>query len=241
MKTIIINLCILFFTLTCVAQELKNEYKYAAKIYNLSLFEKIDEFRTDTSVFGQRNTAKNLSLLFPTVAFQFKADGKDFHEIELTNFKLNKFTTVDNGILDSSGSQQFLLRGSAITNFHISVRYEYILFLKKAMASKLVASIGFAINPFARIQKFEPMTSNAFETRNLNLGVRGFVIPRFNYFFNNRLFLDFNIPILISDYSFIRKTNRNPVIPVRQQTVSAFSFEAFAKVFSCRIGVGMKL
>lgn len=233
---------LLLFIKSGWAQNTNIDYKNALKIYNLTSFDEYEKSRkiNDTSSDAFYYTTKTLQILHPTIAFQWKTKKNNFHEIELTNFKLDKLETTTENRDDTAGNGQVISGNNLITT-SISARYEYILNFNKTKVTKLVPSLGFGINPYYRQNKYSPKTSASFSTSELYLGAKVFVTPRLTYYLSSRLFIDINIPICFFDLYFLSDKEDNPSIPQEERTISTFNFNQFPKVFSGRVGVGLKL
>jgi len=215
------------------------DYKSALKIYNLTSFdEQTITRRLTTSSPRYQYTNATLQILHPTIAFQWRSKKNNFHEIELTSFMLGKIGKTTDSITTNSAQT---ISGGDLTITEISLRYEYILNFNKSKDSKLVPSIGFGINPYYRQNKYSPKTSSSFPTSDINVGMRAFVTPRICYFLTSKLFLDVNIPLCIFDTFYYDGKEDNPALSLLERTTSTYNFSQFPKVFSGRIGIGIKL
>lgn len=218
------------------------DYKSALKIYNLTTFEEQTKSRrlNDSSSYRYQYTNTTLQFLHPTIAFQWKSKKNNFHEIELTSLMLGKIGTQIEIINDTTNNGQTISGGDQKTTV-ISARYEYILNLNKSKASKFVPSIGFGINPYYRQNNYSPKISSSFSTSEISVGMRTFITPRLTYFVTSKLFIDVNIPLCFFDTFYFVDKEENPAIPVQQRTITTFNYSQFPKIFSGRLGVGLKL
>lgn len=215
-------------------------YKNAIKIYNLTTFEEYREFKSDTSAYSfQFNTAA-LQILHPALAFQWKTNKNNFHEIELTNFMLNKVKTNSEIVNDSTGNRE-IISGNDLISTLISLRYEYILNFNKSKDKKLVPSIGFGVNPYFKQNNSSPKISNSFHTSEVIFGTRTFITPRLTYYIKQKFFVDINIPLCFSETYYLRDRKDNPNFPANQRTITTYNFDLFPNNFSGRLGVGLKL
>jgi len=224
------------------SQNTNLNYQTGLKLYNTTIFEEqLNSIQlSDTSSFRYQYTNTNLQILNPSIAFHWKSKKDNFHEIELTNFLINKVGTRTEILSDSSSNSQ-LISGDDITTTSLSVRYEYIVVLNKSKNSKIVPSIGFGVNPYFRKNNFAPKNSSSFPSTNQNFGIRTFITPRVTYFLTSKLFLDVNIPICFFDNSIVTENQNNPSIPISNRTTSTFNFNQFPKFRCARIGIGLKL
>lgn len=215
------------------------DYKSALKIYNLTSFDEqtISRKLTASSPLYQY-TNTTLQILHPTIAFQWQSKKNNFHEIELTSFMLGKIGTTTDTITTNIAQT---ISGGDLTITSISLRYEYILNFNKSKDSKFFPSIGFGINPYYRQINNSPKTSSSFHTSDINIGMRAFVIPRISYFLTSKLFFDVNIPLCFFDTSYYAGKEDNPAFSLLERTTNTYKFSLFSKVFSGRIGIGIKL
>ena len=109
------------------------DYKTGLKVYNLTTFYEQTKSRklNDTSSYSIQKTSTSLQILHPTIAFQWKSKTNNFHEIELTSFKLEKNGTKTENINDTTNNSQ-IISGADLTTTAISARYEYILNFNKS-------------------------------------------------------------------------------------------------------------
>lgn len=235
-------LLLIILVKTSWAQNTNLDYKSALKFYNLTTFEEQTKSRrlNDTSSYRYQYTNTTLQILHPTIAFQWKSKKNNFHEIELTSLMLDKIGTKTDIINDTTNNGQ-TISGNDITTTVISARYEYILNFNKSKDSKIVPSIGFGINPYYRQNNYSPKISSSFSTSEVSVGMRTFITPRLTYFVTSKLFIDVNIPLCFFDTFYFVDKEDNPAIPVQQRTITTFNYNQFPKIFSGRLGVGLKL
>jgi hypothetical protein len=224
------------------SQNINLDYKTAVKIYNLTSFDEQTKSRrlNDTSSNRYQYTNTTLQILHPTIAFLWKSKKNNFHEIELTSLMLGKIGTKTEIVNDTTNNRQTISVGD-ITTTAISVRYEYILNFNKSKDSKLVPSIGLGINPYYRQNNYSPRISSSFPTSEISIGMRAFITPRMTYFLTSKLFIDVNIPLCFFDTFYLADKVDNPAIPVQERRITTFNYNQFPKVFSGRLGFGLKL
>jgi len=241
-KTTLFFLFLLVFVKTSWSQNTNLNYYSGIKLYNTTIFEEQSKSMlvSDTSSIRIQYTNTNSQILHPTIAFQWKSKTNNFHEIELTNFMVNKVGTKTEYVSDTSASG-LLISGQDIVTTALSVRYEYILTFNKSKDSKLVPSLGFGVNPYFRKNKISPLASSSFPASENSFGLRAFLTPRITYFVTSKLFVDVNIPLCLFDNFILTETRDNANLPVEERTVSTFNFNQFPNFFSGRIGIGLKL
>jgi hypothetical protein len=241
MKKSILLFSLLFFIKSSFSQNTNLDYKSAIKIANLSTFDESYPTKiNDTSSNNLYTTKTTLQLLHPTVAFQWKTKKNNFHEIELTNFSINKVGTKTEVINDTTHTRQTVSDGNLRT-ISIAMRYEYICNFNKSKDTKLVPSLGFGINPYYQRNSYIPTISSSFSTSETGIGAKFFVTPRLTYYLLPKLFVDVNLPICITDSYMITNKDDNPALTAQDRTISSFNFQEFPKAFSGRIGIGLKL
>lgn len=224
------------------SQNTNLDFRFAVKIYNLTSFEEIIVTKkpNDSSSFHYDYIDRNLQILHPAMAVQWKTKKNNFHEIELTNFTLNQLEKETKVINDTNGIIQAVSAGDNLNTAYISVRYEYILNFNKLKDKKILLSSGFGFSPFYKYEKDIPSVSSSFPASEVNIGLRVFVTPRLTYFVSSRLFIDINIPLCVWDLDYIIDKDENPALTAAQQSAGSFNFQQFPKIFSGRAGVGLK-
>jgi hypothetical protein len=242
MKKYVLIIPLLLFLKNGWAQNTNLDYKNAIKIYNLTTFEEYErsERLNDTSSNYYVYTTRNLQILHPTIAFQWKTKKNNFHEIELTNFIIDKAVTKTE-LTDSTFSNAYLLSGSDITTTSIALRYEYILNFFKSKERKLVPSLGFSMSPYFKQNKFSPLVATSFPSSERYIGSRAFVTPRITYYLRPRFFIDLNVPLCVLDAYTMTEKSEDPSIPESERTVKSINFQGLPTIFSGRIGIGLKL
>jgi hypothetical protein len=240
MKKKLLALSLLLFVIKIGwSQNINLDYKSALKIYNLISFDeqtRLSRLTASSNRYQYTNTT--LQILHPTIAFQWRSKKNNFHEIELTSFMLGTFGKTTDSITTNSAQS---ISGGDLTLTAISARYEYNLNFNKSKNSKLVPSIGFGINPYYRQNNYSPKISSSFPTSDISIGMKAFITPRITYFLTSKLFIDINIPLCFIDAFYFAGKENNPTFSVLERTTNTFNFSLFPKVYSGRIGIGIKL
>jgi hypothetical protein len=216
-------------------------YQKGFKLYNLSSYEKQTSVYTN-AIFEPNYSISSVTvqILRPTIAFQWKSNTNNFHEIELTNLILSKKSTTTEIISQSPNIGQ-ITDGNNVISSLISFRYEYILNFNKRNDKQLVPSLGFAINPYFSQNNFRPKTANMFSTSQISFGTKAFITPRITYYLSSKLFLDFNLPLCFFDSHYLRKRNDAFSVESSGRIVNSFNFSLIPNFISGRIGVGVKI
>ena len=233
---------LLLFMKSGWTQNANLDYKNAIKIYNLTSFEEYNKSKKpgDTSSNNYCYTTTMLKILQPTIAFQWKNKKNNFHEVELTSFMLGKLGTKTEIKNDTSNDRQ-TISGNDVISTSLSARYEYILNFNKSKDRKFVPSLGLGINPYYRQNKYMPKISTSFPASEQYLGVKIFLTPRLSYYLTSKLFIDINIPICFGEIYYTIDKYEDPTLTIEQRTTSSVDFREFPKIFSGRIGIGLKI
>jgi hypothetical protein len=243
MNNISLTLFSLIFVVKISLGQNKNlDYKNAFKIYNLTAFEEETKLRryNDSSFSYAQYTSTSFQILHPTFAFHWKSKKNNFHEIELTSFMLGKMGKKTEMISNTNNNGQ-IINGDNLTRTEISFQYEYILNFSKSKDRKIVPFLGFGINPYYRQINYSPKIASSFPTSETKVGTRVFITPRLTYYATSKLFIDLNIPLCFFDTFYFSDKEDNPTIPVQKRTITTFNFNEFPKIFSGRLGIGLKL
>jgi hypothetical protein len=134
---LLISFSLSLIATSAVAQNPNLDYKAAIKVSNMSTFEEQTKSRRPSSTASHRlqSTTETLQLFHPTIAYQWKSNQNNFHEIELSRFMWNKVGTSTLMIADT-GAVAKLVSGGELSSTDISIRYEYILCFNKSKESK---------------------------------------------------------------------------------------------------------
>lgn len=240
MKKISFLIVIMFLFHSGWSQTTNTSFKFAVKLYNQTTFENYDKTESDSIFTHYFYTDKTLQILHPTVAFQWKTAKNNFHEIELSDFSLSK-TETGADIRNDTSLIYTTINGSNMVTTSISIQYEYILNLNKSDEARFVPSVGFSANPYYRQSNYIPKVTDSFRTSENFIGIRAYIIPRLTWYFSSRFFADINVKLCMVDTYFLWDKDHDPRLTAEAQTENSFNLELFPKIFSARIGVGVKL
>lgn len=240
-KNLLILILLIIGVKIGLTQNTNLDYKSALKFYNLTTFEEqIKSRKINDSSYYYKYTNTNLQILHPTIAFQWRSKCNNFHEIELTSIKLGKIGTQTEIINDTTNNSQ-TISGSDLKSTIISARYEYFLNFNKTKESKLIPSVGFGLNPYFIQNNYLPKVSNVFTNYEVKFGMKTFISPRITYFVTSKIFIDFSLSFCFFDTYYLIDREDNPTLPVNDRTIKTFNYHQFPRVFSGRIGIGLKL
>jgi len=240
MKTLLSFFVFIFLLQTGWSQNENLDHKYAVKLYNQTTFENYGKTESDSIYDHYVYTDKRLQVLHPTFAFQWKTRKNNFHEVELTSFSLDKVKTGTE-VRNDTSLIYTTISGAEIVTTYISVQYEYILNLNKSNDARFVPSVGFGVNPYYRQSNYIPKVSDSYRTSENFIGVRAFVIPRLTWYFSSKFFVDINVKMCMFDSYYLSDKDQDPRLTVAEGIKNSFNLELFPKIFSGRIGVGVKL
>jgi hypothetical protein len=242
MKNIVLFTLLFLVALVGKSQNSNLDFSSGFKIYNLTSYELTRH--SDISIISTNThyetTDFDWQVLHPSIAFQWKTEKNNFHEIELKDFTLNKNSTLTELVNDTS-SNILTSVTSGISTSLISAQYEYIINFNKSKESKFVPSLGFGINPYFTHSNIHPENSTTYPTRNTYFGAKLNVTPRLTYYVTSKFFVDVNIPICISDSYFSINKVDNPSFPENMRTTTTLNFEQLPMFLSGRIGIGFKI
>ncbi|MES2478736.1 MAG: hypothetical protein V4561_06605 [Bacteroidota bacterium] len=240
MKTLhFLALFSVLFIHSAIAQNTYLNYKQGLKIYNTVRYQESSNTQyqsLSTNIYIQQ---KSLQVLHPSVAYQWSNAKRNFHEIELSNFRMNR----ENKTFDirDSISMTLLVDSAVASSTDIGLRYEYVINFCKLKNHRLVPSMGIGVYGFYTKDAYMPNNTALLMQSHTEFGVKTFLIPRINYYLSSKFFLDFNIPLLIINMSTeIQKIN-NPSFSAEQNNSSVLKFDLAPKYWAARIGLGMKI
>ncbi|WP_276131843.1 hypothetical protein [Polluticoccus soli] len=211
------------------------ENKLAFKVYNLTTFRPF--VATGNQQFA--HAFREHDYLQPTVALRIQNKRKNFHEIELSEFSIRK--RKDQFIQSNPYYFPVTMAGMEVTTTSLAARYEYTWpFFKKSKES-FVPSIGVAGGLFYERFKTTPYTTVVFPTTETMAGMRGFIVPRLNWYAGKRLFFDLNVPVCLLQADYQHSDQKNPTIPEAMQSMGVINFDLLPKYYSFRIGAGWKI
>ncbi len=224
------------------AQNPNIDYRCGIKIYNLGRYEESEKFRYTNPVGYNyyHDKTSTFKLLHPTIAVQWRTKKNNFHEIELTDLEWNK-EDLSTYAGNDSIKTNVLVYEENIVRTSIGARYEYILMFNKKKEKRFVPSVGFAASAYYKSMRTVPGLSSAFGRSEQNMGLKMFVTPRITYFIKQKLFLDLNIPICVAQGAFTKERNEDPSMSGAQREVATLDAYTFPKMFSVRIGIGIKI
>lgn len=223
--------------------EFKNKhlnYDFGIKLYNELSFA---ESKTQIGVnpIPQNNLyreSQKTNILKPTIAVLWRNKKGNFHEVELNRFNIDVDKYED--VVYQNG-QRIVINGGRTVNTNLSVRYEYIVQFGKKNNSRLVPSLGFAVNPFYERLSYQPDVSNAFPIMILEAGFRTYITPRATYFFSRKFFMDVNVPLALAGFSIQHQKLQDPSLSKSRQNYGVLNFDMFRNMLNARVGLGLKL
>jgi outer membrane protein W len=238
-KLIGLTLMVILLASTAPAQE--NQ-----KTKTLKLYSNFGLTTSENSIFSEGlqvttvTTNRDYDIGYMSPALAFVKQHGNFHEIELSRFKINN--KYDETTLYEVNGATTTISGQYITNILIALRYEYdIMFLKKKETLKLRPYLGFGVNPYFLNSIINPIVATNYPTRQNDFGASISIIPRLNYNITERWFLDLNIPINVTELAVSSQKTYNPLIREEDQRTTNINYEILPSNFLIRIGIGIKI
>ena len=237
----LVLLAYLLSTLTLFGQE--NQNNKTLKLYTnlfLTSTETVLDFNDTTNTFSSEKNDESQFEYF-TPSFAIILPNGNSQEFELSRLLIN---TTSKSIIknDTMGKSIETISSQKTTNIFVAFRYEYnVMFFKNKEDNKVKLYLGFSINPYFSNIKYSPLVSTAFPTNQGNFGMTLSTIPRLNYNWNEKWFIDINIPISIADFYWTIDKVDNPSVPVVQRNVSTYNYQAFPNKFLFRLGLGLRI
>lgn len=225
-----------------LSQNTNIDYKYIIKLYNLSRYEEIVKpgflnLTTHNYYFDKKD---NLQIIHPTLAFQWRTPKNNFQEVELLDLRMEKQKSVSQ-VRNDSLHGIMTVSSSTLTETSVAARYEYTIVFNKKKEKKFVASLGLGGSTYYKGFKSVPQLSSSFPVAEKHIGLETFLTPRITYFMKKRIFADLNIPLCISRTEFSKEINDDPATPSAEREISTFDVSLFPKLYSVRVGIGIKL
>jgi len=205
----VLLLIFIFSVSLSIAQETQNN---SIKIYSSFNFPSeiitSDSVNDYLSVYSYEESA--IGHFSPAISF-IMPNGNT-HELEIT--RLSWIKTSEEKSHNYNSGNTYLVLGTTITEFDIALRYEYnFLLRRKNKEAKLRPYIGVSISPLYTFSNDSPHVSLSFPRQLETLGAYFTIIPRLNYHFNDKWFIDIHFPI--PAFAFIREIRYtdNPALP----------------------------
>lgn len=240
MKKQLTTLLLLAATTTFAQEEATTDIlrysKRAVKAYITTTLAPYEDITTVNQT-GTQLRIKNHSYFQPSVAYDVFNKRGNYHEIALASLFFHS-----SSVRDSAGVGGLLLPqwgGYDYRTFNIALSYEYAIVYRKS--KKLQPVLGFAASPFYRQTTIFPISSAQYPVKRTAVGITTFLVPRVQYAISQRVYLDANMPIYLTETAARFEKRQNPTLPIEQQQVGIFDIDAQAKPYSLRLGVMVKL
>lgn len=235
-KIAFVMLACLWSTLS-LAQEKKNS-SLIFKVYNQMSYSKtLVEFE---NINYNDNIRENKTLDFfqPSFAIQFKTTDYNFHEFELSELRFinNKYEETERDSIYTN-----VLNGNNSTSFRFAMRYEYTYLSKDLSNKKNEFRISYGVQPYTIMNNSSNYLSTIFPEKELYIGLRGMVTPRYIRHINEQLSLDINIPINFVDVHYYSLKINNPTLEPWQSNTQSVVFTGMPLLLNLRIGLAYRI
>lgn len=182
-------------------------------------------------------TQKVNYIIHPSIALQWSK--KNIQEIEVSSLGFKENVLLNQTIYDSLNNTYINLNYKTKTS-NIALKYEYMLRLFKKLKN-VHPLLGFAASPYFQREVILPYNSSLTNQYITVLGVRTFIIPRIQWNVSQRLLIDLNIPICLTDINITSYRVDDPSYSKSQNKASLSNFNALPDYISFRIGAGWRL
>lgn len=222
---------------TITAQEEPTNRKLVIKLISNCnyTFDKQLEIDSYNTYYQLSTEKKNFEYGGISISVEFLKDKYFTHEFEL--IPLNIRNEYKSEMLQPFDSMypDLLINGEKLTTIQTALRYQMNHYFMQNR--KFQPYFGISALPYYNCYISRPLVSNRYENTKQNIGLRVGISPGFLIRFSDHLALNFDIPVTMAQVLVQFKTERNPIIPVRDQKTSKFSGYLFPTYFSCRTGL----
>jgi hypothetical protein len=225
-----------------IAQNPALDFKYSLKLSgmtSMSTTEHVQHWQPHNNT-SSVTKFEQVRIMQPVFALQIMNARKNIHEIELTELMLNRGNEIQGFRNDSLGT--FVQSSNTTTSrTAIALRYEYIINFLKQKTTRFVPSLGLGLSPFYERMDTRYSLSAFYGEKRFAAGLRGFVTPRITYYTTKRLYFDLNIPLCVAEARYSNSASQNPMLPSDRRNFSSMDFTGFPKMFSARLGIGIRI
>jgi len=177
---------------------------------------------------------------FGHLSFAVEIDGGKFfsHELELMPFWIERNKEIHYiNFLDTlpSPDDSRVTSGGTSTSIEIAFRYQANHYF---CPNKIFDPyFGLSSQLYYTFSEYVPYTSMTFPAREQDLGLLFSLVPGVLIHLNEKMALDFNIPLGIYDFRLNMTKEDNPLLPVRNRKNSKFIGEFIPNYVNFRIGL----
>ncbi len=237
MKNGLLLICLCLSYSTIFAQ--KSNIKKSLKTYLNASYDSEVTVQNFPGIFQiKMTTESNLAIgnFSPAISF-FK--GKYYVEAEVSKLL---FGIKDDVVIVEFIGQDILeiIGGERRTSFDFAFRTEagIDLFYKSTLIRPI---LGFGIQPYISTAQIKPKTSQSPPIYTTIGGTDLQFIPRFQFFSDKKLFVDFNMIFSVFNFGKTYYRRADPGLTIDEQIDSAFYSNFFSERFGARLGVGYRI
>lgn len=237
MKNGLLLICLCLSFLSVSAQ--KSKVRKSLKVYLNASYDSQVTVQNFSDFFQIKTTTEsNLTIgnFSPAISF---LKGKYYVEAEVSKLL---FGMKDDVVTVEFVGQDILeiIAGERKTSFDFAFRTEagIDLFSKSTLIRPI---LGFGIQPYISAGQIKPKTSQSPPIYTRIGGADLQLIPRFQFFSNKKLFMDFNMIFSIVNFGKSYYRRADPGLTIEEQIDSAFYSRFFSERFGARLGVGYRL
>lgn len=194
----------------------KQDRKISLKLYGQIMAEV--EQNSNTITFPRFN---------PAVSLYTK--NHNFHELELSSliFRRNAYNGVE-----------YALNTYNKTQFNLGLRYSYNYRLY--MKNQLGVYLGAGTNLFYNQNTYSPLASSSFPGYDSKKGFDLNITPRLTWKFNEKWYLDVNIPVNVYQQAWGTSKWDNPAYPVKDSKTITSKGQVFPNQYTVNVGIGLR-
>jgi hypothetical protein len=174
--------------------------------------------------------------IYPSIAFaKINSDGRLF-EMSFALINLEQRNDLSENRIDSL-SIRLPTRGAETFSLAIGSRFEWVWQLKKAETHQLY--LGISANPIFSFENVIPFTTASFPSYQYDLTTGLSVVPRWCWQLTDRLLIDVNVPLTLTEIDLNYSYIGDPVLPTFARTQTKLTSKFVLKP-QLRIGFGVR-
>lgn len=236
MKHLFLTIMLLYAT-TLTAQQDSTRNK-SLKLYVNTIYKPFSDVYVPPNSYRAKVLTTAYDYVQPSLAMMWQNKRGNYHEAELGMVSVGERYIMSQVLRDRT----YYPRVDYRLNFiQAAVRYEYIIALNKRHNARWIPSLGLAAMPFFSRYEKAPYLAMYVPVTTTEVGMKHFVVPRLQVVLSKRVFLDFNIPFHLFDFSTQWQDIENPTLPQHAQEYRISNLRIFPGNNVVRLGLGVKI
>ena len=160
-------------------------------------------------------------------------------------FAIGKVTKKGNYYEIQSGGINFR-KNASVTNTYLSTGFDLKFehgrkVLKSLKSEKWNTFLALRASYTGAYNSVRPLVSSSFNYFQFNSSVNVSLIPKIEYNFNNRLYMDFSVPLNLFTYFNSQNVTENPGLPLEERKTTSNSINVFNNYTSPVVGFGLRI